>query len=259
MLDVAVFRVETGDTPLPAITLGGHADYGLGEDDLVLSNILIVGYPPIPFTTIPCQVAAQGQINAVVRVRHSPVLHFIGSAVARGGYSGGPVLDISGAAIALVTESLGRNGEPAETGYMSLLSIEAVVDLATEIYGACFDGGYPHHDRETLFAARFSHKSARSLNSLIYDASLYIYDDDRDLFVQIVCDDVSVIASAVTAFDAVVPIEEVDVDDGPPLFFPTNNPPAALLVRAAEAAVLAIEAAGYRKMAIKRGVSQPRY
>lgn len=88
-LDVAVFRVELGTMPLPAITVSQHTDYSFGENDLVLSDILVVGYPPIPFTTVPNQVVTLGQINAVVRVHHSPSLHFIASAMARGGFSGG--------------------------------------------------------------------------------------------------------------------------------------------------------------------------
>ncbi len=107
-LDVAVFRVDLGATPLPAITVSQHTDYSLGENDLVLADILVVGYPPIPFTTVPSQVVTLGQINAVVRVRHSPVLHFIASAMARGGFSGGVALDQSGVALALVAESLGQ-------------------------------------------------------------------------------------------------------------------------------------------------------
>jgi Trypsin-like peptidase domain len=35
-LDVAVFRVDLGATPLPAITVSQHTDYSLGENDLVL-------------------------------------------------------------------------------------------------------------------------------------------------------------------------------------------------------------------------------
>jgi hypothetical protein len=251
-LDVAVFRVDLGGAPLPALTLSAHTDYGLGENDLVLSDILVVGYPPIPFTTIPCQVATLGQINAVVRVRHSSALHFIASATARGGFSGGPVLDVSGTAVALVTESLGRGGEPVETGYMSLLSIDPGVDLAARTYGFSLNGGFPGRYSDTLFAAGFSNPAGRSLNSLIYDASLYIYDDDRDLFVEINCADAALLASAVQAFEAVTPLNRVDVVDGSVLYLPTENPSAALLMTAAEAAVSVFDEAGYRQMAIER-------
>jgi len=37
-LDVAVFRVELGETPLPAISVSQHTDYSIEENDLVLSN-----------------------------------------------------------------------------------------------------------------------------------------------------------------------------------------------------------------------------
>ena len=154
-LDVAVFRVDLGATPLPVIAVSQHTDYSLGENDLVLSDILVVGYPPIPFTTVPSQVVTLGQINAVVRVRHSPVLHFIASAMARGGFSGGVALDQSGVALALVTESLGQGDMPVETGYMSLLSIEPAVDLAAEKFGFSTHGGYPGRYSDTLFAVKF--------------------------------------------------------------------------------------------------------
>lgn len=257
-LDVAVFKADLGGSPLQIITLSDHTDYRLGEDDLVLSDVLIVGYPPIPFTTIPTQVVTLGQINAVVRVRHSPVLHFIASATARGGFSGGPVLDRTGIAVALVTEALGRGDAPLETGYMSLLSIEPAVDLAARVYGFSVSGGSPGRESETLFAARFSNPAARTLNSLIYDASLYIYDDDRDLFVEIICADEALLASAVDAFHAVTPIQRIDVKDGSVLYIPQENPKAEVLVKAGEAVVSLLRAAGYRQMAIERSEWQLR-
>lgn len=251
-LDVAVFRVDVGATPLPAITVSQHTDYSLEENDLVLSDILVIGYPPIPFTTIPSQVVTLGQINAVVRVRHSPVLHFIASAMARGGFSGGVALDQSGTALALVTESLGQGDMPVETGYMSLLSIEPALDLAAEKFGFSTHGGYPGRYTDTLFAAKFSNPSVRSLSSFIYDASLYVYDDDRDLFVEINCADEALLADAVATFHAVTPVTRTDVIDGSVLYIPTENPPAKLLVEAGEAVASLFEEAGYRRMTSER-------
>lgn len=251
-LDVAVFKVGLDDGLLPAITLSGHTDYGLGENDLVLSDILILGYPPIPFTTVPTQVVTLGQINAVVRVRHSSVLHFIASATARGGFSGGPVLDGSGRAVALVTEALGQGGAPLETGYMSLLSIEPAVDLAARIYGFSLYGGQPGRYSDGLFAVRFSNPAARSLNSLIYDASIYIYDDDRDLFVEMVCLDEALLSAAVATFHAITPLNQVDVGGGSCLYMPEENPPAALLMQAGQAVAALFEGAGYRQVASER-------
>ena len=156
-LDVAVFRVDLGDAPLPEIAVSQHTDASLGENDLVLSDILVIGYPPIPFKTIPSQVVTLGQINAVVRVRHSPVLHFIASAMARGGFSGGAALDQSGTALALVTESLGQGDMPVETGYMSLLSIEPAVDLAAENSGSVLTAPI-----QAATATRCSRRSSRT-------------------------------------------------------------------------------------------------
>lgn len=251
-LDVAIFKVDLGGMALPAITLSAHTDYELGENDLVLSDILVVGYPPIPFTTVPAQVVTLGQINAVVRVRHSSVLHFIASATARGGFSGGPVLDQTGTAVAIVTEALGRGDAPLETGYMSLLSIEPAVDLAARTYGFGITSGHPGRYSDTLFAARFSNPASRSLNSLIYDASLYIYDDDRDLLVEIACRDDSLLASAVAAFSAVTPLNRVDVIDGSVLYIPQENPAARLLVEAGQAVTSIFESAGYKQVAVIR-------
>ena len=258
-LDVAVFKVDLGAEPLPAITLSQHTDYALGEDALALADVLIVGYPPIPFTTEAVQVAALGQINAVVRVRHSSVLHFIGSATARGGFSGGPVLDEEGVAIALVTEALGHQGTPTETGFMSLLSIEPALDLAAKVYGFGVEGwGGPGRYSEVLLAARFSNPASRSLNSLIYVANLYVYDDDRDLVVEIDCSDPAVEAAAVAAFDAITSIKRMDVIDGSVLYLPQDNPPAQTLLDAGEAVIAIFEAAGFRRMATERSEWQLR-
>lgn len=260
-LDVAVFRVDLGDAPLPAITVSQHTDASLGENDLVLSDILVIGYPPIPFTTIPSQVVTLGQINAVVRVRHSPVLHFIASAMARGGFSGGAALDHSGTALALVTESLGHGDMPVETGYMSLLSIEPALDLAAEKFGFSTHGGYPGRYSDTLFAAKFSNPSSHSLSSFIYDASLYVYDDDHDLFVEINCADEPLLAEAVATYHAITPVKRVDVDDGSVLYIPEENPPAKLLLEAGEAVAALFERSGYKRMASERSQWQlkPKY
>ncbi len=257
-LDVAVFRVDLGTTPLPAISVSQHTDYSLGENDMVLSDILVLGYPPIPFTIVPSQVVTLGQINAVVRVRHSPVLHFIASAMARGGFSGGVALDRSGVAVALVTESLGRGDMPVETGYMSLLSIEPAVDLAAEKFGFSTHGGYPGRYNDTLFAVKFSNPSSRSLSSFIYDASLYVYDDDRDVFVEFDCADEALLAEAVSTFNAITPLTRHDVVDGSVLYTPKKNPSAELLIKGGDAVAALFEGAGYKRMASERSQWQLR-
>lgn len=173
-----------------------------------------------------------GQINAVVRVHHSKVLHFIASATARGGFSGGVALDKFGMALALVTESLGTRDTPVETGYMSLLSIEPAVDLAAEKFGFSTHGTYPGRYSDTLFAAKFSDPNSQSLSSFIYDASLYVYDDDRDVFVEFNCTDEALLTEALATFNAITPLRRQQVDEHYVLYTPVDNPPASLLLEA---------------------------
>ena len=251
-LDVAVFRCALGDLPLPAISVSQHTDYSIDENAVVLSDILVIGYPPIPFTTVPSQVVTVGQINAVVRVHHSPAIHFIASAMARGGFSGGVALDLSGMAIALVTESLGRHEAPVESGYMSLLSIASAVDLAAEAFGFSAHGGYPGRYSDTLLAARFCRSTDRPLSSFIFDASIYVYDDDHDLFVEINCADPALLTEAVNTYNTVTPIQRVDVEDGSVLYIPEENPPAQLLLDAGEAVIALLSRSGYRLMDTER-------
>jgi hypothetical protein len=172
--------------------------------------------------------------------------------MARGGFSGGVALDQSGLALALVTESLGHGDMPVETGYMSLLSIEPAVDLAAKRFGFSTHGGYPGRYSDTLYAVKFSNPSDRPLSSFIYDASLYVYDDDRDVFVEINCADEALLAEAVQTFNTITPLTRHDVDDGSVLYTPPENPSAELLLEAAEAVVSLFERAGYKKMASER-------
>lgn len=133
-VDVACFRVE----PFPDawIPLGGHLDDFLGRHELVLFQTLVLGYPPIPFTTEPRLLASVGEVNALVDLRDHRHPHFIISSMARGGFSGGPVLvayneeNLEGgtAALGLVTESLTRDGKPPEQGYFAVLTIEPIFD-----------------------------------------------------------------------------------------------------------------------------------
>lgn len=124
-IDVAVFRVTDADRELPWIPLGGHLDDWIAPTDFVLSEALVMGFPPIPMTNEPTLVAARAQVNAVIDPRHAPSVHFVLSAMARGGFSGGPAL-IDGYLLGLVTESLMRNGQPAELGYFTVISVEPI-------------------------------------------------------------------------------------------------------------------------------------
>lgn len=106
----------------------------MGQYELVLHRTLILGYPPVPFTNKPLLVASLGEINALADLRATPHPHFIVSSLARGGFSGGPALVAydeanahSGtAALGVVTQSLCKNGEPEQLGYMAVLTVEPI-------------------------------------------------------------------------------------------------------------------------------------
>lgn len=126
-VDVAVLKID--NLPAPAIDLGGHLDDWFG-DEFILWPVLVLGYPPIPFTREPYLVAATGEVSAIVERPHGvPHPHFIISGMPRGGFSGGPVLALLEGgefAFGLVTESLGMNHLPPELGFFAVLTVEPI-------------------------------------------------------------------------------------------------------------------------------------
>lgn len=121
-VDVAALVVE-GLHP-PIIPLGSHLDDWLNDEAFVLAKVIVLGYPPVPHSREPTLLASRAEINAVVDKYSGPHPHFIVSAMARGGFSGAPCLVEWDFALGLVTESLGMNNQPAELGYMAVLSVE---------------------------------------------------------------------------------------------------------------------------------------
>jgi hypothetical protein len=126
-IDVAAFRMPQLREALPAIPLGDHLDDWINDDDFVLSRALILGYPPIPMARSAMLVAQTAEVNAVVDLLPpNRNVHFIISAMARGGFSGGPVISEWGFALGLTTSSLVRNGEPEQLGHYTLVGIEPI-------------------------------------------------------------------------------------------------------------------------------------
>ncbi|MEM5733083.1 serine protease [Shewanella algae] len=125
------------------IEIGGHLDDWIG-DELVLSKVLLMGYPPIPFSSGPVLLASEGEVNAVVDKYNGPHLHFVISNMGRGGYSGGPVLSEFGFLLGVLTESLVVNNQSEELGYSSAISVEPLLVLLQE------NGVYPGKNRETI-------------------------------------------------------------------------------------------------------------
>lgn len=120
-VDVAAIIVEGIECPI--IPLGSHLDDWLNDEDFILRKVVILGYPPVPLSREPVLVASRAEVNAVIDKYVGPHPHFIVSAMARGGFSGGPCLVEWDFALGLVTESLG-DGSVAELGFMSVISVE---------------------------------------------------------------------------------------------------------------------------------------
>jgi hypothetical protein len=108
-----------------------------------MSRVLLLGYPPIPFSKDPVLVAAEGEVNAVIDKHISPHPHFILSAVPRSGFSGGPAISEHGFLLGVLTESLGKGGEATESGFFAAISIEPLLALL-------HDNGIAIRDNENI-------------------------------------------------------------------------------------------------------------
>jgi Trypsin-like peptidase domain len=135
-VDIAAVKVSGIAPEAHYVPLGGHLDDWVGNGDFELSEALVLGYPPIPFTPEPVLIAASCHVNAVVdlRIGERQQLHFLLSAVPRGGFSGGLAFSRWGFALGMITQSLLNREGPLELGYFTTTSIEAV-------YKCLYDNG----------------------------------------------------------------------------------------------------------------------
>lgn len=122
-IDVAAIKVA--DIKAPILYLGDHLDDWLG-DEYVLSEVIVMGYPPIPFAREPLLIVSKSEINAIVDKYTGGHPHFILSSMARGGFSGGPAITNEGVVLGVITESLIANSQPTELGYLSVMSVEGI-------------------------------------------------------------------------------------------------------------------------------------
>ena len=135
-VDVACFKTDFALKEF--MPLGGHLDDYLSQYEFILHRVLVLGYPPIPLTNRAALVANVGEVNAAVElyVQDQKRVHFLVSTMARGGFSGGPVLiaynelnEESGTAVlGVVTQSLVANYAPAESGHMAVLSVDPIYE-----------------------------------------------------------------------------------------------------------------------------------
>lgn len=123
-IDIAALIVEGLD--VPSIPLGGHLDDWINDSDFVLNKVIVMGYPPIPFSKKPLLFTARGEVNTIVDKYTTRHPHFIISIMPRGGFSGGVCISEWGFALGVVTESLLFNTTITELGYMAVLSVEPI-------------------------------------------------------------------------------------------------------------------------------------
>jgi hypothetical protein len=122
-IDIAAFVVA--DIDLPILPLGGHLDDWL-DHYFILTSLVIFGYPPIPFSIEPTLIVSKCEVNAIIDKYTGGHPYFIVSAMARGGFSGGPAISEDGYVLGVITESLIVENQPAELGYLAVLSVEGI-------------------------------------------------------------------------------------------------------------------------------------
>jgi hypothetical protein len=114
------------------IQIGGHMDDWI-NDGLILFDVIIFGYPPIPTSSRPHLVAVKGEVNAIITPyvgSNHPL--FIVSPTTRGGFSGGPVLTQDGWLLGIMTSSLTRDNSIPETGFGAAVTVEPLWNLLCE-------------------------------------------------------------------------------------------------------------------------------
>jgi hypothetical protein len=125
--DVAVLRVREIHPAAAIVKLGIHWDDWVYRNIWNLTDAIIMGYPPVPMVNQPVLISARAEIHTFVTPRHDLSIHFILSATPRGGFSGGVAIYEDGDALGVITSSFVNDGLPEQTGFLAVLSIEAIV------------------------------------------------------------------------------------------------------------------------------------
>lgn len=245
-IDIAVFKVTGIDPRTPRIPLGAHFDFDIGDDKFVLTKAVVLGYPPIPNTVVPRLIAARAEVNAVINVRQNSYVHFIISALARGGFSGGVVLSEYGHALGLVTESQIRNDIPPELGFMTVLAVEPIYK--------CINENFSYDENEELAYVHscmqrycLTHERLAKLNPRLVSISITLFDDDRDVFIELTSNDSESLRLAFSAINRITPVGIVDSLSRTGYIFvlPKENPPKAALEKAVNEAIKELNRKGY--------------
>jgi hypothetical protein len=141
--DVAIARIDyVADKTIP---IGSHLDDWIRDEDFYLSEVLILGYPPIPRSDDVVLVAVSGEVNAVIDRydRNDATPDFVLSPLPRGGFSGGPAISSHDFVLGVISHELValsrddprhdvRDDSPvpyARPGFTAAVSVEPLINL----------------------------------------------------------------------------------------------------------------------------------
>jgi hypothetical protein len=197
-VDVGAFRVELPESGLPYLPLGSHLDDWFHDIQFVLSEAIVMGYPPIPMTTAPYLVAARAEVNSVIHTWLHKHCRFILSSTPRGGFSGGVAISESDFVLGVVTESLVINDTPSELGFLNVLSVEPIFECLgkNKMLPACQRGRW--EDFWSTDTVHLSTSHGRGLGSVA------VCDDGSKLYIEVHCDENALFEEAARLVDAAV-------------------------------------------------------
>lgn len=205
-IDVAVFQVDQIDPLTPVVQLGSHLDDWLSESDFVLTEAVILGYPPIPKAKRPSLVGTRAEVSATIDRYDTAHVHFVFSAMARGGFSGGLALSEYGYALGMVTSSLVADDKQTELGYMAAIGVEPLyVCLAQhKLLPDCQADGWDGlwNTNSTNFCREVKDNGYGGRSATIV-ASVGLLDDGKRLSLEVMCNDApDVLAAALDRVSA---------------------------------------------------------
>lgn len=120
--------VERNSDKVDHVPVGLHLNDWIG-DEFVLSKVLVMGYPRIPLSRETVLVAYEGEVSAIVDTFGGRHPYFVISPMARGGFSGGPVISEYDFLLGVITQAMIQEGEGPESGHFSLLTVEPLLEL----------------------------------------------------------------------------------------------------------------------------------
>jgi hypothetical protein len=135
-VDLSIFRlcgnIEKRAAPAstfqPTVQLNRQSHL-LTEGEFLMQEVIILGYPPIPLSADAHLVVFRGEVSAVINSLNNR-RYFVISGMARGGFSGGPVISVENpnTVLGVVTDSFVKNGETTELGFVGATSAQAVLE-----------------------------------------------------------------------------------------------------------------------------------